>query len=301
MTDAAATPAIRPLRLSERIEGAAAIALMALFKALPIDLASGIGGFLARSIGPLLGISKRARRNLEQAIPELSAAERGAVLRKMWDNLGRVIAEYPHIGRLKCFVPGTRLETAGLEHLEAAVMRGKPVIFISGHYGNWEALGTTANQCGLPLAMVYRAPNNPIVAALMERTRTDFGGSVIPKGAGGARQLIQVLKARQTVALLIDQKMNDGIPVPFFGRDAWTASGAVELALRYDATILMARATRIGGAHFRVRVSPAIEISRTGDRHADVRSTLTRINQELERWIRADPGQWFWLHKRWPD
>jgi Kdo2-lipid IVA lauroyltransferase/acyltransferase len=300
MTDAAASPPARPLRLSERIEGAAAIALMALFSLLPIDLASGIGGFLARSIGPRLGISKRAQRNLELALPELSAPERAAVIRQMWDNLGRVMAEYPHLAGIKCFVPGTRLAIDGIEHLDAAIARGKPIIFIASHYGNWEVPGIAGSQYGLPLAVVYRAPNNPIVAALVERIRAGFGGGVIPKGAGGARQLIQTIKAKTTVCILIDQKMNDGIPVPFFGRDAWTASGAVELAIRYDCTILMARAPRIGGARFHLTISP-LEIARTGDRHADVRTTLTRINQELERWIRADPGQWFWLHKRWPD
>jgi KDO2-lipid IV(A) lauroyltransferase len=293
--------AIRVPSLSERIEGAAAIALIALFRALPIDTASAFGGFLARSIGPRLGITKRARRNLELALPELSPGERERVIVKMWDNLGRVIAEYPHIGDIQCFVPGTRLEVVGTDHVDAARARDKPLIFIGGHYGNWEAAGIAANQYGVPMAMVYRAPNNPIVARLMERVRGDFSGSVIPKGATGAKLLIQALKAKTTIGILIDQKMNDGIPVPFFGRDAWTASGAIELALRYDCTILMARATRIGGAHFRLTVSPPIELARTGDRHADTRTTLIRVHEELERWIREDPGQWFWLHRRWPD
>ena len=300
MTDLA-IPAARKPRLSERIEGAAAIMLMALFKALPIDAASAVGGFLARSIGPRLGITKRARRNLERAMPELSAAERHRVVVRMWDNLGRVIAELPHIEHIQCFVPGTRIEVVGVEHADAARARGKPIIFISAHYGNWEALGIAAAQYGLPLAVVYRAPNNPIVAALIDRVRGAFSGSVIPKGAGGARMLIQAIRNKNTIAIMIDQKMNDGIPVPFFGRDAWTASGVVDLALRYDCTILMARAARTEGAHFCLSVSPIIELIRTGDRHADTRANLIRITEELERWIREDPGQWFWLHKRWPD
>ena len=114
MTDLA-LPAARKPSLSERIEGAAAIALMALFKALPIDAASAVGGFLARSIGPRLGITKRARRNLELAMPELSAAERHRVIVRMWDNLGRVIAELPHVEHIQCFVPGTRIEVVGVE------------------------------------------------------------------------------------------------------------------------------------------------------------------------------------------
>jgi KDO2-lipid IV(A) lauroyltransferase len=299
MTDIA-RPARVP-RLSERIEGAAAIVLMALFKALPIDVASGLGGWIARAIGPRLGITKRAHRNLERAMPELSAAERARIVVKMWDNLGRVVAEYPHLGEIRCFVPDTRLDVVGMEHVDRARARDQSIIFIGGHYGNWEAPGIAAIQAGLPTTLVYRAPNNPIVAALMERIRRDFSRGTIPKGAAGARQLIKALKAKATIALLIDQKMNDGIPVPFFGRDAWTASGVVELATRYDCTILMIRATRLGGARFRLTVSPPTEIAQTGDRHADTRTTLIWINQELERWIREDPGQWFWLHNRWSD
>ncbi|MEI9983335.1 MAG: lauroyl acyltransferase [Aliidongia sp.] len=299
MTDTM-SQAARPLRLSERIEGAAAIALMALFKALPIDAASAVGGFIARSIGPRLGITKRAYRNLELAMPELTPAERDRVVRQMWDNLGRVVAEYPHLGQIECFVPGTRIEVDGIEHVDRARARDKAIIFVGSHFGNWETPPVASTQYGLRTALVYRAPNNPIVAALMERIRSGFSSGVIPKGAAGARQLIQAIKANTAIGILIDQKMNDGIPVPFFGRDAWTASGPVELAARYDCTLLMVRTTRLHGAHFRVTVSP-IEIARTGDRHADTRTTLIRINQELERWIRDDPGQWFWLHKRWPD
>jgi Kdo2-lipid IVA lauroyltransferase/acyltransferase len=300
MTELAA-PVRRPLRLSERIEGAAAVALMGLFKALPIDAASGLGGWLARTIGPRLGVSKRARRNLELAMPELSPRERERVVFKMWDNLGRVIAEYPHMAGIECFTPGARLQASGTEHVDAARDRNKPIMFIGGHYGNWEAMGIASIRYGLTTSLIYRAPNNPIVADLMVRMRGNVGAGVIPKGATGARQLIQALKANTTIGILIDQKMNDGVPVPFFGRDAWTAPGPVELATRYDCTILMVRAIRTSGAHFQVKVSPAIEIARTGDRHADTRTTLIRINQELERWIREDPGQWFWLHKRWPD
>jgi Kdo2-lipid IVA lauroyltransferase/acyltransferase len=300
MTDAV-SPAARPLRLSERIEGAAAIALMALFKGLPIDLASGLGGFLARLVGPRLGISKRARRNLALAMPELSATEREAVVRKMWDNLGRVVAEYPHVGAIKCFVPGTRLDVVGTEHVDAAVARGKPILFVSGHYGNWETNGIASAQYGLPVILVYRAPNNPIVAALMERTRADFSSSVIAKGAGGARQLIQAIKANQTIGILIDQKMNDGIPVPFFGRDAMTAPAIAQFAVRLGCVLVPARTERLTGARFRITVYPPLELPATGDRGADERAIMVAINQIVEGWIRERPEQWLWLHRRWPD
>jgi KDO2-lipid IV(A) lauroyltransferase len=292
---------MRPVTLRERIEAGFAAALMALFRALPLDAASALGGWLARTVGPQMGITKRARRNLARALPELTPVERERAIRKMWDNLGRVIAEYPHLDRIQCFVPGSRIETIGTEHVDRAMARGKPVIFVSAHFGNWEAMGVAAVQYGMKVALIYRAPNNPLVAKLMEKVRKSFGSEPIPKGAKGARRIIEVLKTNTTLGIMIDQKMNDGIPVPFFGRDAWTAPGAVELAMRYDCTILPVRANRVDGAHFRLIISPPIEIPRTGDRHADIYMAMLRINHELESWIRDDPGQWFWLHRRWPD
>jgi KDO2-lipid IV(A) lauroyltransferase len=123
----------------------------------------------------------------------------------------------------------------------------------------------------------------------------------VPKGGLAARRAIEALKEGRHLALLIDQKMNDGIPVPFFGRPAMTAPAVAQLALRFDCAVVPARVERTEGAHFRLVVSPPLEIVRTGDRNADILALMTRINSVLESWIRERPEMWFWLHRRWPD
>jgi KDO2-lipid IV(A) lauroyltransferase len=152
----------------------------------------------------------------------------------------------------------------------------------------------------MKLSNVYRAANNRHVDRLLRVLRTD-SAELIPKGSAGARRVIAALGRGAPLAMLIDQKMNDGIPVPLFGRDAMTAPALAQLALKYDCPVLPARVERVGGAHFRVTVEPPLAVPRSGDRQADTRALMAAVNQQLERWIAARPEQWLWLHRRWPD
>jgi Kdo2-lipid IVA lauroyltransferase/acyltransferase len=269
--------------------------------ALPLDFVSDIFGAVARVVGPRLGITRRARRNIERALPELTAAEHERIIRRMWDNLGRTAAEYAHLNRIKCFGPGARVEVLGTEHLDRALALGKPVFFFSGHFGNWEIACVAAVQYGLDVAQVYRAANNPAVEAFMLEFRRSLGVDPISKGAAGARRIIGALRGGKTLAMLVDQKMNDGIPVPFFGRDAMTAPALAELGLRYGCALLPGRVDRIGGAHFRLTVFPPIEIEKGESRREKILAIMTDVNRVIEGWIRERPEQWFWLHRRWPD
>jgi KDO2-lipid IV(A) lauroyltransferase len=286
---------------AERLEGVGARLLFRLFKALPLDAASALGGFIARSIGPRLGVTRRARRNLRRALPELGAAAETRILRQMWDNLGRVVAEYPHLTRIPVFTAESPVAGIGLRHIVEAEATAKPILLVSAHFGNWEIGGLAAVRHGLRLLQLYRAANNKVVDGLMRDIRHEMGAETTPKGLQGARRVMAALKDGRTVVLLADQKMNDGIAVPFFGRDAMTAPAVAELALRFDAKLVMARVHRLKGASFRLIIDPPMPLARTGDRHADVLSLMTAINKRIEDWIREDPGQWFWVHRRWPD
>jgi Kdo2-lipid IVA lauroyltransferase/acyltransferase len=263
--------------------------------------ASHVGGALGRWIGPRLGISKVARRNLARAMPELDAATRERIVVGMWDNLGRVIGEYPHLAAYEAGT-GTTLEVVGAEHFEAARADGIGGIFFSGHFGNWELLAPVAGQLGMPLTLVYRAANNPHVEALVQRARAQArgAGEHFPKGAA-ARVLVGILRRHGHIAMLVDQKMNDGIAAPFFGRHAMTTSAPAEFALRFHLPVIPARVERLGGGSLRVIVEPPLELPDSGDREADVRTLTTAINARLETWIRARPDHWFWLHRRWPE
>jgi KDO2-lipid IV(A) lauroyltransferase len=295
-----------------RVEARGAALFFAAMGWLPIDVASALGGALARRIGPWLGISKRARHNLKAAMPELSAADAERIVRGMWDNLGRVAAEYPHLREIAVFPPSDfpkrgdfperseRVAIAGIEHLDRAIAARQKVIVFGGHLGNWEIAALAAGQYGIDVAQIYRAANNPLVDRMIARFR-GTQGEFIPKGAIASRRALAALRRGAHLTLLVDQKLNDGIPVPFFGRPAMTAPALALLALHFDCAVLPARVERLRGAHFRLTIHPPLALPRSGNRTADVAALMGAVNQTLEGWIREHPEQWFWLHSRWPD
>ena len=246
---------------------------------------------MARRIGPFLGVSKYAQRNINRAFPELSETEIARVVAGMWENLGRVAAEYPHLLKIRVFEPGGRVETHGFEHVDRAVAAGRRMIVFSGHIANWEIGMLAGAQHGISVAQIYRALNNPLLDRMIARFRGDRG-EFIPKGAIAARSAIAALRRGTHLGLLADQKMNDGIPVPFFGRPAMTAPALAVLALRFDCDVLPLRVERLDGARFRVTVFPPLALPRSGEPHADAAALMAQVNAILEEWIRDRPEQW---------
>ncbi|WP_431859262.1 lauroyl acyltransferase [Azospirillum sp.] len=279
------------------LEAALVRLAVAMFRARTPERASDLGGRIGRTLGPRLPSHRTARRNLERAFPEKSAAEIDAILTGMWDNLGRTIGEYAHLDALA----ERSTEVVGGEIIEAMRDDGRAGILVSGHLANWEVPPLASRKLGLELALVYRAPNNPDVADLLVGLRGAGSSTQIPKGPAGARALVRVLSEGGHVAILIDQKLNDGIPVRFFGRDAMTAPAAATFALRLGIPIAPARTERLDGARFRITVFPPMDPPNTGDRAADVRVLTERLTALLETWIRERPEQWLWTHRRWPD
>jgi KDO2-lipid IV(A) lauroyltransferase len=222
---------------------------------------------------------------------------------EMWDNIGRVLGEFPHLGKLDVY-HDPRIEVVGAEHIDAVLNSGKPGILFTAHLGNWELTGYPVAQRAprtLPMGVAYRAANDPAAAWLVEHMRKRIGIELLPKGAKGSRRIVEILQAGGQIGLLPDQKMNDGIAVPFFGRPAMTSSSLARLALKFNCVILPGRAQRVGGTRFRLIADPLLELPDSGDLHADILTLTTRVNEVIEGWIREKPGQWFWVHKRWPD
>jgi KDO2-lipid IV(A) lauroyltransferase len=282
-------------------EGAGMVLAYGFLRVLPVDWASGVGGFLLRTIGPLLGITKRADENLKRALPDLTPAQRKQVIAGMWDNLGRVIAEYPHLDKFRLFEKNSRIEGVDGGNILATRDPTKKYVFFSAHYGNWEIAIRTAAQAGFEVTGVYRAPNNPIADRFMLWARGAEGGELVPKGDIAAKKAFGALREGRALCMLVDQKMNDGIPVPFFGRDAMTAPALAVLALRYDCAVVPIRMERLKGARFRMISEPPLTLPKTGNTEADRRALMVEVNSIVERWVREHPEQWLWLHRRWPD
>jgi Kdo2-lipid IVA lauroyltransferase/acyltransferase len=285
--------------LSHGGEAIGLVAVMAFFACLPIDWASALGGFLGRSIGPRLRASRVARRNLSRAFPGNCEAETERIVRAMWDNLGRAVAENPHLRRI-CAEGSGRVEIVNGDAIGALIASGRPSLLFGGHFANWEVGPTTIHRLmGSALLSVYRAANNPWVDWLQRRGLRSR--QAVAKGAQGGRELIRHLRRGGHVAMLVDQKLNDGIAVPFFGRDAMTAPAIARLAQQFDCPIVPVRVERLSGARFRFTVEASFTVADTGNAAADVQAAMSRVNGVVESWVRARPEQWLWLHRRWSD
>jgi KDO2-lipid IV(A) lauroyltransferase len=285
--------------LAQLVEAGSLAVVMAIFSCMPVDWASSCGGYLGRVIGPRLRMSRRALRNIALAFPHNDDSENRRILRGMWDNLGRAVAEYPHLNRI-CAAGSPRVEVVNAPAVAGLLHDGKPGLVFGGHFGNWEVGPSTIHRLmGTSLLSVYRAANNPWFDTVMGSLRPPR--IAVSKGATGGRSVMRHLHEGGHVAMLVDQKMNDGIAVPFFGRDAMTAPAIARLGLRFHCPIVPIQTERLSGARFRFTVLPPLQLTDTGDRDADVLATMTRVNAVIENWVRARPEQWLWLHRRWPD
>ncbi|NWG70602.1 MAG: lauroyl acyltransferase [Parvularculaceae bacterium] len=291
----------KPVTLLHALEYGLLRVLFFVFRLIGVDAASALAGGFMRVVGPLLPVNRRADDNLRMIYPEMSPAERRRIAAGVWENLGRTAAEMAHLDKFRPGEENGRVDVACAEHVRAVVRSGSPAIFVSGHFANWEIMAILLHRWGAKPAVIYRAANNPLVDEFVIRTRAAVMGRLqIPKGKRGGRALIEALRDGRSPALLVDQKLNDGIAAPFMGRDAMTAPAAARLSLKFGAPILAGRIERLKGAHFRVIVDPPIAFTPTGETAEDVRALTTLINQRLESYVRARPEQWLWLHRRWP-
>lgn len=273
---------------------------MGLFGALPLDVASALGGWLGRRIGPWLSAHRIAERNLRHALPELGDAEVKRILGAMWDNLGRVAGEFPHFEQF--IADQARVEIVDEAGIREWLRNERPgAIVISAHYGNWELCPVSAVRAGLQVSLFHRAANNPYSDAVIQHLRRPLAsGGFLAKGRKGAHAAMALLKNRELVALLVDQKQNDGIAVEFFGRPAMTTPAPALFHQRFKVPVVACRVERTRGARFRI-VIERLEMADTGERAADIAANTRRINALFEDWIRARPELWLWPHRRWPD
>lgn len=286
-------------RLRWRVEAGLVRALFAAVRALGPRCASDLGGWVGRTLGPLLPVSRVAEVNLRLAFPDRDAAWRRATIRAMWDNLGRVAGELPCLPALMDDPGAVTVE--GAEAFDAIARAGRPAIVFSGHFANWEIMTPTAARRA-PTAVVYRAIGNPridaLVAALRQAAIGGGTGLMQPKGTAAARETLAHLRRGGVVGMLMDQKMNDGIEARLFGVPAMTAPALAHLALRFRCPVFPTRPLRLGPARYRVVVEPPLPLPDTGDRHADIAALTQAVNDTLERWIRDRPAEWLWLHRR---
>ncbi len=280
-------------------EAAVFFVFMALFRVLGLPLASALGGWIGRNVFPLLPPDRVARANLLAAFPEKTQSERDAIRRTMWDNLGRVVAEYPHLEKFRAGGDDPRIRYSFPPGQNADSLRGQAVLFLSAHLANWEMMPILGEELGYDGATVVRPPNNPYVAAWVARQRSINGPETLIAKHNAARQMLGQMREDRVLYMLVDQKLREGISVPFFGRAAPTTPAPAVMALKYGARIILAANRRLPGSRFHVTVLPPLEFTPSGDEDRDTAALTAAITLRIEEMVRADPGQWLWIHNRW--
>ena len=266
-----------------------------------LDEASNAGAGFARALGPITSAHKTARYNMRLAFPRITPAEEREMLDAMWDNLGRVVGEFPHLAAMGLFTPDSRAEFDGLDILDRYVGTGKAGVFISGHFANWEVMPAAIVRRGVDCRVTYRPANNIWVDDTIVKARADYGVRLFaPKGPSGGVSLMRILAKGGSVAMMNDQKYETGVEAPFFGHMCKTADGPSRLAYRFKAPLQTMTVKRLSGAHFKVDVQEPMMMDFEAPIDEAVHASVLRINQFMEENILKAPEQWFWVHARWP-
>ncbi|HEU5341439.1 lysophospholipid acyltransferase family protein [Edaphobacter sp.] len=265
---------------------------------------------LARAIGAAVGavayrglgrLRKVGLRNLALAFPEKTEAEREAILQIVYRNLGYLLAEFTKMQGYTAESASRFIRYEGLENYLRARDKGKGVLVLTGHLGAWELSSFYHSLMGMPMGMVIRRLDNPLVDAFVNRVRCMHGNRVIHKD-DFARGLIASMRAGETVGILMDTNMTppQGVFVPFFGVEACTASGMARIALKTGAAVVPGFLLwHEAEKKYVLRFGEELEVVNTGDAEADAVSNTARFTEVMEAYIRQYPEQWLWMHRRW--
>ncbi len=287
----------------DRLLGRLVKGLLHILRRTDPDRSSDFCGRMARRIGPWLPAHRTGQANLRSAFPEKDAAWIEATLREAWENLGRVVGEYVHLVRIWDYDPAHpntgRIRTDSEPMFELLLNDGKPALCFAAHLGNWELPAVAAAAHGLPSAVVYRMPNNQAVAREITRIRAPLMGRLIRTRAQAALEMAGALDAGEHLGMLVDQHFSRGIDVTFFGRRCKANPAIARLARRFDCPVVGVHVVRHTDRTFQIMAEGPFDLPRDGTGEVDVAATTQMITTIVEGWIRANPGQWLWFHRRW--
>ncbi len=262
------------------------------------DSASGLGAVLGRFFGPRSRKHQHVVGNLLTAFPGWLPHQAEAVARRVWAGIGRTLLEFPVLERI-CDPREGRVRIVDLGGLDAVLRSGRPGVFVSGHLANWNLLPLAARSSGLPMSVIYRPQSNPVVERLLAGWRDALGCRFLDVEQA-TRPLLRELQAGRSVGLLMDQRYDRGVRVPFFGREATTTTVPARIALRLGLPLVPTRVQRLRGARFVITVYRPVEPEPGLDEDTAARRMTETVNGLFARWIAAAPDQWLCTKRRWP-
>ena len=272
------------------------IPLFLFFKLTGLNIASFIGGKLFELMGPLFRSKKIIHSNIKKAIPNISLKDTEKITKQMWNNYGRVFSEYMFIKNYRNDLFNSHITIKGQDILKDVKKNNKPVIFISGHLSNFELMAMTIEKFGIKLAAIYRPLNNYFLNILMERIRKKYiCKHQIKKGIGGLREIVKLNRIGFSTALMIDQRVSQGIKSNFFNQPAFTTTIPAQLVKKYNYPIVPLFIERFEGTKFKITIQKPIYFSKKESE----KEITEKLNIVLEKMILIKPGQWIWSHNRW--
>ena len=266
------------------------------FKILGLSISSALGGKLFEKIGPLFRSKKLIHSNLKKAFPDISLDHLNGITKMMWNNYGRVFAEYMFIKKFREDRSNKNIIIEGQEILEDIKKKNKSVVFISGHLSNFELMAMHIEKSGIKLSAIYRPLNNIFLNKIMERIRKKYICKYqIKKGIGGMKKLMHLKKLNYSTALMIDQRVSQGIRSDFFNQKALTTTIPAQLVKKFKIPIVPIFIERINNINFKIVIKNPI----TFDNEETTKTITDKLNLVLEKMISYKPELWIWSHNRW--
>ena len=270
--------------------------LFIIYKILGLKIASDFSSTLLKNFGPLFRSKKLIQQNILKAFPEINSKDLNKLSKNMWGNYGRILSEYVFLKDFRRSKFDSKLEIIGLDILSKIKKEGKPVIFISGHFNNFELMAMQIEKSGINLAVIYRPLNNKFLNHIMEKIRKKYiCKNQIKKGLAGTRQLLSYFKKNHSIALMIDQRVSQGIKSNFFKHEAYTTTIPAQFVKKFNCNIVPMYIERINKINFKITINKPLDYSND----KSIEDITLDLNRVIEEMILKNPDQWIWSHNRW--
>mgnify|MGYP006089022293 CR=1 FL=1 len=270
--------------------------LFLIYKVLGLKASSFISGKIFEFFGPLFRSKKIIKSNIQRAIPKVNSKEINDIKKDMWNNYGRTLSEYMFLKKFRNNKFESNIHLEGREILEKIKNEKEPVIFVSGHFSNFELMAMQIEKSGINLAAIYRPLNNIFLNVLMESIRKKYiCKKQIKKGTRGLRELLKLYRKGYSIALMIDQRVTEGVKSKFFDEEAFTTTIPAQFIKKFSCKVVPIYIERFDDINFNIRVDKPINFSKD----ISIKEITRDLNIWLEKMILKNPGKWIWSHNRW--
>ena len=271
--------------------------LFFIFKFLGLKYSSYLSGKIGLFFGPIFRSKKLVTSNISQALPNLDSEKKVKIIKNMWNNYGRILGEFIFMKKFRNSVPNKYIEIEGKEILEEIKNGNEPVIFVSGHFNNFELMAMQIEKAGVNVAAIYRPLNNIFINKFMERIRKKYiCQNQVKKGITSIRRLLQFFKSGSSIALMIDQRVSEGIKVNFFDKEAYTTTIPAQFVKKFNCRVVPIYIERLkDNTSFKIKIHNPLNF----EKEDSIKKITYQLNLWLEKAILKNPDQWIWTHNRW--